>query len=680
MLANADRWMLGTALALLLCPQALGSGTLIPLGSPEDPIQILDHHVDVVINNGFARTEVTQTFFNPNAVDLEAIYSFPVPRSASLSEFSIYVGETEIHGEVLTKEEARRIYGEEKDKGNDAGLAEKNSFYTYEFYVSPVRAADETRVRFLYHQPIEIDTGMGRYVYPLQEGGTDDAALQFWTTNEVVEGTFSLQLELKSAWPVSNVRVPGFEAEANVQETEDGRWVMTMERTDATLDRDLVFYYKLADDLPGRVELLTYRADENSSGTFMMILTPGLDLQPVIRGADYVFVLDVSGSMDGGKIRTLARGVSQAMGELNPDDRYRIVVFSSSASELTRGWVSATPENVQRTISRVESLNADGSTNLYAGLGLGLKRLDDDRVTSLILVTDAVTNTGVVDPKAFHALMKKYDLRVFGFLMGNSANWPLMRTIADASGGFYARVSTADDIIGQIVLAKSKITHECLHDANLKIEGVDVWGTTGEMIGKVYRGQQLVIFGRYDKPGEATVTLGASLSGQDKTYTTAFSFPQIDRLHPELERLWALDRIEDLQTKMDAGLTSPGETEQIITGLGVDYQIVTDYTSMVVLSDEAFAQRGIERRNQGRIALEREARAQRARQPVASPRVDQNRPMFQHRSPSSGSGGPALDPITGLIGLGLGGLSLAAARRRKHGRPSGAEPGSRSGA
>jgi Ca-activated chloride channel family protein len=124
---------------------------------------------------------------------------------------------------------------------------------------------------------------------------------------------------------------------------------------------------------------------------------------------------------------------------------------------------------------------------------------------------------------------------------------------------------------------------------------------------------------------------------------------------------------------MDAGLASPGETEQIITGLGVDYQIVTDYTSMVVLSDQAFAQRGIERRNRSRIALEREARAQRARQPVASRRVDQNRPMFKHKSPSSGSGGPALDPITGLIGLGLGGLSLVAARRRKHGRGSRAE-------
>ncbi|MHC4415228.1 MAG: VIT and vWA domain-containing protein [Planctomycetota bacterium] len=674
MRTNTTRWLLGTALALLTCPRVLGGGILTPLGSPESPIQILDHHVDVMVNNGFARTEVTQTFYNPNDVDLEAIYSFPVPRSASLSEVSIVIGEKEIHGEVLPKDEARAIYGEEKDKGNDAGLAEKNSFYTYDFYVSPVRAGDETRVRFLYYQPVEIDTGMGRYLYPLEEGGTDDAALRFWTTNDIVEGTFSIRLELKSAWPVTDVRAPGFEGEAEITQLKDGHYVLTVQRQDATLDRDFVFYYKLADDLPGRVEMLAYRPDEKTPGTFMMVLTPGLDLKPVTRGADYMFVLDVSGSMDGGKIRTLARGVSEAIGELNPDDRYRLVTFNNSASELTRGWVAATPENVHRTISRVEALQARGSTNLFAGLKLGLKHLDDDRVTSIILVTDAVTNTGVVDPAAFHKLMKEYDLRVFGFLIGNSANWPLMRTITDASGGFYARVSTSDDLLGQIMLAKGKITHECLHDASLKIRGVDVWATTGEMIGKVYRGQQLVIFGRYEKPGEATVALGASLSGEDRRYETAFSFPEVDRLHPELERLWALDRIDDMQTKMDAGLMSPGEGEQVITDLGVEYQIVSDYTSMVVLSDEAFADRGIERRNQRRIAAEREAQALRATRPITSNRVDQNRPMFQQQAPSvnrgngGGGGGPAIDPISGLIAIGLGGLSVAAARRSTRNR------------
>jgi Ca-activated chloride channel family protein len=147
---------------------ARAAGTLTPVGSPDAPIQIRDHHADVVINNGVAKTEVTQTFFNPNAVDLEAIYAFPVPRSASLSEVTVVIGESEIHGEVVARDEAERIYEEERSQGNDAGLASKNGYQTFEFRVSPVRAQQETRLRFVYYQPLEIDTGIGRYVYPLE--------------------------------------------------------------------------------------------------------------------------------------------------------------------------------------------------------------------------------------------------------------------------------------------------------------------------------------------------------------------------------------------------------------------------------------------------------------------------------------------------------------------------------
>ena len=89
-----------------------------------------------MINNGFAKTEVIQTFHNPNSKDLEGIYSFPLPKEASLSEMTIWAGETEMNGEVLTKAEADRIYEEEKQKGNDAGKAEKNSYQTFDFYVS----------------------------------------------------------------------------------------------------------------------------------------------------------------------------------------------------------------------------------------------------------------------------------------------------------------------------------------------------------------------------------------------------------------------------------------------------------------------------------------------------------------------------------------------------------------
>src|SRR5215204_303092 len=114
---------------------AFAGGTLTPQGAAHAPITIRSHQVNVTLNNGFAQTEVLQTFFNPNAADLEAIYAFPVPKSASLSEVTIVTGEITLQGEVLPKAEAERAYVEEKQAGNDAGLATKNSFLTYEFKV-----------------------------------------------------------------------------------------------------------------------------------------------------------------------------------------------------------------------------------------------------------------------------------------------------------------------------------------------------------------------------------------------------------------------------------------------------------------------------------------------------------------------------------------------------------------
>src|SRR3954463_12514316 len=146
------------------------AGTLTPVGAVSSPIQIRSHQVNVTLNNGFAQTEVLQTFFNPNPQDLEATYAFPVPKSASLSEVTITTGEKTLQGEVLPKAEAERAYAEEKQAGNDAGLATKNSFLTYEFKVSPVRANSEVKLRFVYYQPLEIDAGVGRYLYPLEDG------------------------------------------------------------------------------------------------------------------------------------------------------------------------------------------------------------------------------------------------------------------------------------------------------------------------------------------------------------------------------------------------------------------------------------------------------------------------------------------------------------------------------
>lgn len=644
------------------------AGTLTPQGATEQPIQIVSHHANVVINNGFAQTEVTQVFHNPNGKELEGIYSFPLPQSASLSEMTIWAGESELNGEVVSRSEADRIYEEEKQKGNDAGKAEKNGYQTFDFYIARIPAQGDTRVRFVYYQPLEIDTGVGRYLYPLESGGTDEMAASFWTRNETVKGPFSVHVELKSAHPVVDLRVPAYTAVAQVQQQEDGRYIVDMSAQDLALDKDFILYYRLADDLPGRVEVIPYRADESGPGTFMMVVTPGVDLQPLTNGADYIYLLDRSGSMNGGKIQTLAKGVSQAIGAMRPQDRFRVIAFNNRASELTSGWVTATPENIARELETVANLTANGGTDIHSSLRLALSKLDADRATSIVLVTDGATNTGIVAPEAFLKLLKSYDVRVFGFVMGNSANWPLMQLIGDISGGFSVGVSNDDDIVGQIMLAKSKILHESMHDASLRIRGVKTYETTDEYVGKIYRGQQLVMFGRYAAPGKATVTLQAKLTGEDKSYTTTFDFPARDLDNPEIERLWALSQIEQHKELCRVGAVPESELEDVARNLGTKYQLVTDETSMVVLSDAAFATHGIERHNQKRVAVERAAQAQRAAQPVKTYTVSRGQKTFPVKAPrlgGGGGGGGAIDPFTALGALAAAAMGLGGIRRRR---------------
>jgi len=640
---------LAILVAGLLGGSAQAAGTLTPKGSPEAAIEIRDHHVEVVIQDGFARTSVTQSFYNPNSVDLEGVYAFPIPPSASLSEMTIWAGERTLEGEVIAKDEADRIYGEERDAAGDAGLARKEGIQRFAFHVSPIPAQRETRMRFVYYQPLAIDTGVGRYLYPLEDGGTDELAKSFWTTSEAVTRDFRVDVTLRSSVPIAQVRTPGYEGVARIEQAESGEHHVHIESQTGALDRDFVLYYKLADGLPGRVDLLPYKPDAHEPGHFMLVITPGVDLQPLRDGSDYVFVLDASGSM-AGKLSTLVEGVRRAIGELGPNDRFRVIAFANDAREVV-GWTPATPDRVERALKEVERLQSGGGTNVYAGLDMALDGVDADRVTSLVLVTDGVTNTGVVDPRAFHRLMQKADVRVFGFLMGSSANWPLMRVVCETSGGYYTGVSNADDVLGQVLLAKSKVTHEALHDVELDFSGARVSDVTGKAYRKVHRGEQLVLFGRYAKGGTLDLALDLRVSGEDRRLETSFELPDVTTAYPEVERLFALAHVEELEWRSQAGLEDGAEAAAAIEHYGVEYQIVTDETSMVVLSDEAFARHGIERRNRDRMAAEHAAQSQRAQAPVQPTRVDRQKPMFDLPAPRLGSGMFGPEHAAGMLAL-----------------------------
>ncbi len=556
------RWSrLAMPAAIVLSALFLGTtgiraaGLLKPIGGgDESSVFIKSHKVEVMINNGFSRTEVDQVFYNDTDSDLQAIYSFPMPKQASLSELSLWIDGSEVIGEVVERERARRIYQEQAAQGNDTAIAEKNDFKTFDIGVGLVRARSEARVRIVYYQPLEIDLNVGRYLYPLAEGGVDEERIEFWSVDDRVDGSFSFKLTLKSSFPVSDVRVPGFDQEAVINKVSSGMesaaggdvYEVVLDKPEgANLSRDIIFYYKLDDTAPARVELIPYRANPKEPGTFMVVVTPAADLQRISEGVDWLFVLDVSGSMSGGKISTLAGGVGRILGKMSPQDRFRIITFNNSARDLTGGFVSATPENVHRWIGGVKQIRADGGTNLYSGLDMAYGSLEEDRTTAIILATDGVCNVGRTEHSDFIKLLAQHDVRLFTFVIGNSANQPLMDRLALESGGFTMNISDGDDLSGRLIQAKAKVLHECMHDVKFRFKGERVRDLTPQRFGNLYLGQQAVLFGRYTGSGEVVLEMTARISGQEQSWTCKTFLPEVDTANPELERLWALSSIEE---------------------------------------------------------------------------------------------------------------------------------------
>lgn len=665
---------------------ASAAGLLTPKQSHLSVPEIRSHHVNVSIENGYAITSVDQVFFNPNPGDIEATYSFPVPKSAAVGEFTYWIDEQPVTGEVIDAENAKKIYETEKAFGNETALVTKNSYKAFETSVYPIRGQQEVRVRLVYIQPVHIDSAVGRYVYPLENGGTDTEQTAFWQFNSIVKESFSFALEVRSSYPLDEVRLPQH-PNATVNRESDFEWEVqlgaaaTASATNSestlenhhnaaaaySLDQDIVVYWRLKSGLPGSVDLVTHREPGQREGTFMLTLTPADDLDEITQGRDWVFVLDFSGSMQG-KYATLVDGVQRALRTLHPDDRFRIFLFNNKSWEITNGFVFVSSDMITHYSEKLNALHPDGGTNLYAGLNMGLRGLDSDRVSGIILVTDGVANVGKTEKKAFLSLLEQHDARLFTFVMGNGANRPLLESMASVSEGFATNASNGDDIYGKVLLAAGKLSHNAIRDINVDIKGVKVTDLTPARISSLYHGQQMIVMGHFyadlddDAQGQlAKLSLTGKIGDRTVNYNANLDFAGNNQ-QPELERLWAFSAIEALQSKLDY-LGDNADTQQALIDIAVQNSLVTNHTSMIVVRDDRFAQYQINRNNNQRVVKENLVRSERAAQPVKNSQQQVGPNLSQQRAyPSGGSsGGGAIGGWFFLIVLPL----LFAARKKQ---------------
>lgn len=637
------------------------AGLLTPKGGDFPELKIKEHHVNVSVDGSFITTSIEQVFSNPHSQALEAIYSFPVPKHAAVGEFIYWIDDQPVVGEVVEKKRAREIYEQEKNAGRETALVEKDAFRTFDIHVAPVLPQSDVRIKLVYIQQAYVDSSVGRYVYPLEDGGVDEAKLAFWSRNEVVEEKFSFTMDIRSAYPIEALRLPKH-SHANIEKISDAEWRISLGNTITnasqgeeegtsiqtaselsshnaamTLDQDILVYWRLKENLPAGIDLVTYKDGADKRGTFMLTLTPGDDLAKIQHGRDWIFILDVSGSMRG-KYASLVEGVRSAITKLPQQDRFKVIAFNNNAQELTGDFQFVNEHSVQQAMRAVANYQPTGGTNLYAGLDRGLKSLDSDRPTGVILVTDGVANVGNTERKHFLKLLENHDVRLFTFIMGNSANRPLLEEMASVSQGFALSVSNSDDIVGKVIQATEKLGYHAMRDIEIKLNGVRTSDVIPTTLSSVYRGEQIVVMGHYFNAGNLNIEMHAEVAGEKKNHRTTLALPEVATTYPEIERLWGYAHVQQLKNEMQY-FGEDADTIQAIVDTAVEYGLVTDYTSMIILREEMFEAYDIARNNKDRVAKEHDARAQRGVQQVAQQAQKTQQPMFSGDRPSLGGSG-----------------------------------------
>ena len=586
---------IGVAAAAFTAPStAEAAGMLIAEGGLGGRLNIIEHTVDVTINNGIAVTEVTQIFENQEDRQVEALYTFPVPNGASVSNFSMWINGKEMIGEVVEKKRAREIYDSYKRQRIDPGLLEQVDFKQFEMRIFPIAPLGEQKVQVKYYQELGVDHDWVNYVYPL-------ATNTKGAVDEIVQGKFAFTMRVKSEVPIVEMKSASH-ANDFIFATQAANYAETsLEMTEGSLSRDIVLAYHTSRPHTG-IDVVT-SANGNEDGYFYLTLTPGEELAETGPAMDYLFILDISGSMaNSGKLALSSESIAAFVDALHPDARFDVLTFNIQPTPLFGELRDVTDESRDRARKFVSNQSARGGTVLQSALRAAYNYADPngDRMLNLVILSDGLTQND--DQRALlDASGERPDnARVFCIGVGNEVNRPVLNQLAAEAGGLAAFISVDDDFERQAQAFQRKLIRPVATDIRIEIEGAETYDIVPATLPNLYHGMPMRVFGRYKNPGDAQVIVRGFVEGQSFEQRIAYTFPERDGDNPEIERMWAsksIAEIMDTARRNTQGELGGADVSEIVR-LGEGYSIVSEYTSFLVLENEGeYARWKIERRN-----------------------------------------------------------------------------------
>jgi Ca-activated chloride channel family protein len=576
--------ILTTAYLLITATAAFTDGLIIVPPSPGQPgpanpypLQVNYHHVETVIDNMIAVTSVDQEFYNPTAQRLEGYYLFPIPENAIIGKFNMYIDGKETEAELLDAAKARQVYEEIVRKLIDPALLEYYGKGMFKARIFPLDPHSVKRVKISYRETLEKNNGTVGYTYPLNTEKFSSAPVKDVT----------IKVSLTTSGRLKNAYCPSHETEIIRKSSHEA--AIGYESHNTTPDKDFSFYYT-TDSSKFGISLLTQRESGND-GYFFLNISPDYDIEKNdIEEKDITFILDVSGSMAGKKLEQAKAALHFCVANLNTEDRFEIVRFSTEAEALFGKLTTADSIERNKAYKFISDLRAIGGTNIEEALRLAFAvKTNSNRPYMIIFITDGKPTIGKTGEDELVAMLQTANsakTRVFTFGIGDEINTHLLDKLTDITSAYRTYVTPDEDIEVKVSDLYTKVQSPLFTDLSIDFGNqIDARLLYPKTLPDLFRGSTITLLGRYRGHGLTDITLKGRVHGQKKEIVYKAEFPESKNNNLFISALWAARRIGFLLDQIRLNGTDKELVDEV-TSLAKTYGIVTPYTSFLIVEDD----------------------------------------------------------------------------------------------
>ena len=544
-----------------------------------DGLKIEYQRVDVTIEDQIATTHIDQLFVNDNDWLLEGVYLFPLPEGAAVSQLTMWVNGDPIEAKILEADEARQIYDQIVRQLRDPALLEYVGTSAIQANVFPIPPHDERRIEIEYSQILPVDNGLIHYIYPQSTNLYTNTPLDDQSIRVEVQSNEEIRAIYSPSHPVAIDRSSDFSA------------VIGYEDSSVFADKDFELYYTVSPDDIG-LNLLSYK-ESGEDGFFVLLVAPTIETDPdQIVAKDVILVLDTSGSMHGEKLDQAKEAVTFVVDNLNPEDRFNIVTFSTGIRSYAQDLIPASEPGSYESF--INSIDALGGTNISTALLEAANLADAERPTTIIFLTDGLATEGIIETPLLIDTVENQtpdNVRLFAFGVGDDVDTLLLDSLAQNHGGTTTYVRPGQQIDEAVSGFYAKISTPVLANITLDFDDIVVEQLYPQQLPDLFAGTQLVLTGRYRDGGPAAITLSGEVNGQEQTFVYEDNTFRNNGGDDFIPRLWATRAIGHLLTEIRLHGENT-ELVQSVVNLSIRYGIITPYTSYLIEEDDIFTQSG----------------------------------------------------------------------------------------